>query len=114
MCNAKLLLLHTKSLFTGLIILTYSYIFLTNSLTCMKNKCNPTSSDVGNNIRKWRLIKGHNQKLFSDQLDISIPALCKIETGKTDMNLSRLCGIAEVLEIDIRQLFSDPVTLIKN
>ncbi len=78
----------------------------------MKNPCNPTSQEVGNNIRKWRIIRGHNQKYFSSNLDISISALCKIETGKTDINLSRLCGIAEVLHIDIKQLFIDPSTLI--
>ena len=78
----------------------------------MEKICTPTAFDIGNNIRKWRSLKNYNQKLFADQLDISIVALCKIENGKTDINLSRLCKISQILQVDIRQLFCDPVTLI--
>ena len=79
----------------------------------MKNNCTPTLEDIGNNIRKWRIIKGHTQKSFSDKLDISIVSLSKIETGKTDISLSRFCEIAQALNVDGGKLLVDPDTLIK-
>lgn len=59
---------------------------------------------IGKNIRKLRQLKGWNQSEVAKILEISIPAYSKIETGMTDINITRLAQIAEifgVLSIDI-------------
>jgi transcriptional regulator with XRE-family HTH domain len=40
-------------------------------------------------------------------------ALSKIENGKTDISLSRLCSIADALSVDMKLLLTDPSGLIK-
>ena len=69
--------------------------------------------EIGNNIRKWRILKGIKQELLADELEISKAAISKIETGKTDIPLSRLSQIASVLNIKIELLFTDPFILIQ-
>lgn len=63
---------------------------------------------VGNNIRKWRTLKGIKQEVLAEELEISKVSISKIETGKTDVPLRRLFDIASALEIDIQMLFEDP------
>jgi transcriptional regulator with XRE-family HTH domain len=75
--------------------------------------CNPSSKDVGNNIRKLRILKNYKQPEFASKIEICPEALSKIENGKTDISLSRLCSIANALNIDIKLLFTDPSGLIK-
>lgn len=62
--------------------------------------------DLGKNIRQLRHEKGWNQGEVAKQLDISIPAYSKIETGVTDINLSRLEQIAGLFELSVIQLLS--------
>jgi len=50
---------------------------------------------------------------MADQLGISKVALSKIETGKTDIPLSRLLDIAVILQLEIHLLFVDPFELIQ-
>jgi transcriptional regulator with XRE-family HTH domain len=74
----------------------------------MKNStCSISAIDVGNNIRKWRLTKNHKQSLLAQKLGISRAALSNIENGKTDITLSRLCEIANLLNVDVELLFSE-------
>jgi len=75
---------------------------------------------LGQNIRLLRHEKGWSQEIVSKQLDISIPAYSKIETGITDVNLSRLEQIAGLFKITTVQLLSigeakldDKVTLLE-
>jgi len=75
--------------------------------------CNPFSIDVGNNIRKLRILKNYKQPEFALLIGICPEALSKIENGKTDISLSRLCSIANALSVDIKILFTDPSGLIK-
>ena len=64
---------------------------------------------VGKKIRLLRHQKGWSQEDVAKRLDISIPAFSKIETGITDINLSRLEQIAILFEMSVIQLltFSD-------
>jgi|SRR3569833_639648 len=62
---------------------------------------------VGGNIRKLREENNWSQQVIADHLSISIPAYSKIETGVTDVNLSRLEQIAHFFNTDIASLFSD-------
>ncbi len=64
---------------------------------------------LGKKIRLLRHQKGWSQEDVAKRLDISIPAFSKIETGITDINLSRLEQIATLFEMSVIQLltFSD-------
>ena len=59
-----------------------------------------------NNIKALRLQHKWNQKDMSERLGISVPAYSKIESGVTDINLSRLEQIAYVFGVTLPKLFS--------
>ena len=61
---------------------------------------------LGKKIRLLRHQKSWSQEEVSKQLGISIPAFSKIETGITDINLSRLEQIAKLFELTVVQLLS--------
>lgn len=61
---------------------------------------------LGKKIRLLRHQKGWSQEDVAKQLDISIPAFSKIETGITDINLSRLEQISKLYEMTIVQLLT--------
>jgi transcriptional regulator with XRE-family HTH domain len=61
---------------------------------------------LGKKIRLLRHQKGWSQEDVSKRLDISIPAFSKIETGITDVNLSRLEQIATLFEMTVVQLLT--------
>ncbi|WP_158826526.1 helix-turn-helix domain-containing protein [Mucilaginibacter lacusdianchii] len=65
---------------------------------------NKAVNSVGNNIRTLRHQRGWSQEDVATRLGISIPAFSKIETGITDVNLSRLEQIATIFEISVVQL----------
>lgn len=69
----------------------------------LKKKTNKT---IGKNIRTFRHQHGWSQEEVANRLGISIPAFSKIETGVTDINLSRLEQIANIYEIDVVQILS--------
>ena len=61
---------------------------------------------LGKKIRLLRHQKGWSQEDVAKRLDISIPAFSKIETGITDINLSRLEQIATLFEMGVVQLLT--------
>lgn len=61
---------------------------------------------LGKAIRLLRHQKGWHQGDVAKRLEISIPAFSKIETGITDLNLSRLNQIAKVFNLTTVQLLS--------
>ncbi len=65
---------------------------------------------LGKKIRLLRHQQGWSQEDVAKRLDISIPAFSKIETGITDVNLSRLEQIARLFDMSVVQLltFHDP------
>lgn len=65
-----------------------------------------SGNSVGKNIRTLRQQNRWSQEDVAKRLGISIPAFSKIETGITDVNLSRLKQIADIFEINIVQLLS--------
>lgn len=74
-----------------------------------------TFNIIGKNIRTLRQKHGLSQSQVAARLEISIPAFSKIETGITDINISRLNQIATLFEVrtyDILCLPSDnPITV---
>ena len=65
-----------------------------------------TNKSAGKNIRTMRHERGWSQEDVSSRLGISIPAFSKIETGVTDINLSRLEQIANIFEVSVVNLLS--------
>lgn len=65
-----------------------------------------SNKTVGRNIRAVRHQHSWSQEDVANKLGISIPAFSKIETGITDINLSRLQQIADIFELTLVQLLS--------
>lgn len=63
-------------------------------------------SDIGQNIRKIREFRNLTQEYLATQLGISTRSYGKIESGETDLTLSRLSKIAELLEVRTEQLLA--------
>src|ERR1700743_2260139 len=61
---------------------------------------------LGKKIRLLRHQKVWSQEDVAKLLDISIPAFSKIETGITDINLSRLEQIAALFDLSVVQLLT--------
>ena len=65
---------------------------------------------LGKKIRLLRHQKGWSQEDVAVQLSISIPAFSKIETGITDINLSRLEQISKLFNLSVVEMltYKDP------
>jgi len=61
---------------------------------------------IGKNIRQLRQKKSWSQGEVAKRLNISIPAFSKIETGITDINISRLDQIATLFEVSTMDIIS--------
>lgn len=62
--------------------------------------------DLTEKIRFFRSLKGWTQENIAEKLEISTCAYARIERGETDVNLSRLQQISNILETDLASLFS--------
>jgi len=62
---------------------------------------------IGNRIKQSRVALGLSQADAAKQLNISTPAFCKIETGQTDLNISRLLQIAKTFKVPVMTLVTD-------
>jgi len=63
-------------------------------------------SPAGQNIKTIRELKNLTQDYVASQLHMSVPNYSNIETGKTDVTITRLQQIAKVLQIDYRQILN--------
>lgn len=63
-------------------------------------------NNIGKNIRQLRQKSGWSQGEVAKRLHISIPAFSKIETGITDINISRLEQIAKLFEVSTLEIIS--------
>lgn len=77
-------------------------MFKPNKLT-LKQK-NDQMNIIGRNIRLLRQKNGWSQGEVAKRLQISIPAFSKIETGITDINISRLDQIARLFEVSTLEI----------
>lgn len=81
-------------------------------MSAIKQPKSPYHLLIGQNIRKWRELKGIKQELLAMKLGITKAALSNIENNKTDINLHRIEDIANCLELDSMKLFCDPLDLL--
>lgn len=61
---------------------------------------------LGKRIRLLRHQNGWSQEDVAKKLEISIPAFSKIETGITDVNLSRIEQIAKLFDLSVVDLLT--------
>lgn len=61
---------------------------------------------VGQRLQSLRLNKKLTQEQMGEKLNLSTSAYCKIEYGETDLTLTRLNKIAEVLNMSALELFN--------
>jgi transcriptional regulator with XRE-family HTH domain len=66
---------------------------------------------IGQTIRSARMTRNYSQDYLGRRLGISQNAYSKIELGKTEVTLTRLSLIAEVLEVDLLELVKHAITL---
>jgi transcriptional regulator with XRE-family HTH domain len=64
--------------------------------------------EIEKQIRRLRESKGYSQEYMAVQLGMSQNGYCKIENGKVDVKAKTLQMIAEVLDVDLYQLFVVP------
>lgn len=64
---------------------------------------------IGDRIKQSRLALGLSQADAAKKLNISTPAFCKIETGQTDLNISRLLQISKTFKVPVVRLIDSQV-----
>ena len=65
-------------------------------------------------LRKIRVSHDFSQEYMAMKLGITLSAYSKIERGKTELTISRLVQIAEILQFELPQFFeSEPTTLVE-
>jgi transcriptional regulator with XRE-family HTH domain len=65
-----------------------------------------TGLKVGNKIKKLRELKNYSQEYMADKLGISQAQFSKIERDESDMNISRLKEISDILEMRIEDVLT--------
>ncbi|MET3112958.1 transcriptional regulator with XRE-family HTH domain [Pedobacter sp. CG_S7] len=60
--------------------------------------------NVGKNIRRLRQKKGWTLVQIAEMVKISVPAFSKIETGPTDINMSRLKQLANIFGVHVMEI----------
>lgn len=59
---------------------------------------------VGRNLRRYRLDRGYSQEAFADHMGVHRTYMGAVERGERNLTLQTLERIADVLEIDPREL----------
>jgi len=62
--------------------------------------------NVGEKIKKLRELKNYTQQHIADQLNLSLSGYGKIERNETDISISRLEEIANILGVDVNTVLS--------
>lgn len=61
-------------------------------------------TNIGNNIRNLRELKNYTQAYMADLLEMSVSGYGKIERNETEISLSKLKRISEILEVDYSKI----------
>jgi len=68
--------------------------------------------NIGQNIRKYRILRGFERKEFAAMIKVAPGTLSKYESNNPIPDMIRLRIIASVLLVSIPQLMVDPVSLL--
>ena len=61
---------------------------------------------LGNNIKKYRKLKGYRQLDIATAMDLSEDYICRVENGIKSMSLKRLFHLADILEVKMSDLIN--------
>ena len=61
---------------------------------------------LGNNIKKYRKLKGYRQLDIATAMDLSEDYICRVENGIKSMSLKRLFQLADILEVKMSDLIN--------
>ena len=61
---------------------------------------------LGNNIKKYRKLKGYRQLDVATAMDLSEDYICRVENGIKSMSLKRLFQLADILEVKMSDLIN--------
>ena len=64
--------------------------------------------EIRERIKTVRIEKGYSQDYMADMLNISQNAYHKLEKGHTRIHLEKIIDIANVLEVEVSDLFNGP------
>ena len=73
----------------------------------MPAELHPTMHCIISNIKFIRNQKAYSQDYLAAKLRITQNAYSKLELGKTQLSISKLYKIADILEVDVRRLFDN-------
>lgn len=59
---------------------------------------------LGNNIKKYRKLKGYRQLDLAMALDLSEDYICRVENGLKSLSLRKLFKLADILEVKMKDL----------
>ncbi|MBP6386560.1 MAG: helix-turn-helix transcriptional regulator [Pseudarcicella sp.] len=76
--------------------------YLNTLVSCEKKL--KTIKMLGENIKKYRELKGYSQEFMAHEMNISQSSYAKLENENTKITVERLHKIAELLEIEISAL----------
>lgn len=65
---------------------------------------------IGERIREARRKKGWSQERLSEEIDVAVAYISRIERGSSQVNLNRLAQISKVLDISIEYLIGGAST----
>ncbi len=74
----------------------------------MHNSKKEYKTKIGANVRKWRDLRGLKQKDLAEKVNYSESTISNIENDISILNIHQMEDIADALEINILQLFSEP------
>lgn len=68
---------------------------------------------VGENLRQMRLQRGYSQQYIADSLNVSVSTVSRMENNPALINLAMYGRIAEFYGIELRKIFSEAESEIK-
>ena len=64
---------------------------------------------IGQRIREARKAKGWSQDKLSEEMDVTVVYISRVERGRSEINLKRLVQISEVLGVGIEYLITGSI-----
>lgn len=72
----------------------------------MKNSLQTNTKNIASNVKALRKTRGMSQEEFADFAEIDRTYASQIERAIANPSLSVLCKIADVFEVDLKELLS--------
>jgi len=70
--------------------------------------------NIGENIKKFRELKGITREEMASELGLSLSGYGKIERNEVDLTISRIQQIAQILQVEMSQILNFDVSQIFN